>query len=159
VKMQAPTGLVPVGVTFLLFCLIAQVCLAECSNCTTLEKVQDFHRKFKDPGSSANKAWSEIPPLPSFPAFAKTGTQGGSEAMPQGLVAISTNRQRDMVFNDPLDPTGSRINSMAIDVSKITVIAMNMMKGGNAVATSNIIINPVQYLGSSSQEEVEERLG
>lgn len=157
-KMQAPTGLLPVGVAFLLFCLIAQACLAECSNCTALEKVQDFHRKFKEPCPNANKVWSEIPPLPSFPAFAKTGLQGESDAMPQGLVAISTNKQRDLVFNDPLAPTGSRINSMEIDVSKITVIAMNIMKGGNAVATSNIIINPVQYLGSSSQEEVEERL-
>jgi hypothetical protein len=132
--------------------------LAECINCTALERVQDFHRTFKDSGPSTNKVWSEIPPLPSFSAFAKTGAQGGSDAMPQGLVAISTNKQRDLVFNDPLAPTDSRINSMEIDVSKITVIAMNMMKGGNAVATSNIIINPVQYLGPSSQEEVEERL-
>jgi hypothetical protein len=158
VKMRAPTGLVPVGVAFLLLCLIAQLCLAECDNCTTLEKIQDFHRKFKDPSPSADKAWSEIPLLPSFPAFARTAQQGSSDAMPQGLVAISTNKQRDQVFNDPLAPTGSRLNSMEIDVSKITVIAMNMMKGGNAVATSNIIINPVQYMGSSSQEEVEERL-
>lgn len=158
VKMLAPTGLAPVGVAFLLFCLIAQACLAECSNCTTLEKVKDFHRMFKDPGPNANKAWSELPPLPSFSTFAKIGSQGESGVPQQGLVAINNNKQRDLVFNDPLAPTMSRLNSMEIDVSRITVIAMNMVKGGNAVATSNIILNPVQYQGSCSQEEIEERL-
>jgi hypothetical protein len=158
VKMLAPTGLVPVGVAFLLCCLIAQACLAECSNCTQLEKVQDFHRMFKDPGPNANKAWSEPPPLPSFSTFAKIAPQGESGVPQQGLVAINNNKQRDLVFNDPLAPTMARLNSMDIDVSRITVIAMNMVKGGNAVATSNIILNPVQYQGSSSQEEVEERL-
>jgi hypothetical protein len=86
------------------------------------------------------------------------GGQGGSGVPLQGLVAISNNKQRDLVFDDPLAPTTSRLNSMQIDVSRITVIAMNMVRGGNAVATSNIILNPVQYQESSSQEEVEERL-
>jgi hypothetical protein len=125
---------------------------------TQLEKVQDFHRKFKDPGPNANKAWSELTPLPSFSPFANIGPQGSSSEELSGLVAINNNKQRDLVSNDPLAPTNSRLNSMNIDVSRITVIAMNMMKGGNAVATSNIILNPVQYQGSSSQEEVEERL-
>lgn len=156
--MQAPTGLAPVGLAFILLCLIAQACLAECSNCTELEKIQEFHRLFKDPGPNANKAWSELPPLPSFSAFAKIGPQRESGVPRQGLVAISNNKQRDLVFDDPLAPTTARLNSMEIDVSGITVIAMNMVKGGNAVATSNIILNPVQYQGSSSQEEVEERL-
>lgn len=158
VKMLAPTGLAPVGVAFLLFCLIAQTCLAEGSNCTQLEMVKDFHRIFKDPGPNANKAWSELQPSPSVSTFAKMGTQGESRIPLQGLVSISNNKQRDLIFDDPLAPTMSRLNSMQIDVSRITVIAMNMVKGGNAVATSNIILNPVQYQGSSSQEEVEERL-
>jgi hypothetical protein len=160
VKTLAPTGLVLVGVAFLLCCLIAQACLAQCSNCTALEKVQDFHQKFKDPGPSADKTWSELPPpLPSFPAFAKMDSQDESGVPQQGVVAISNKKQRDLVFDDRIGPTDSRLNSMNIDVSRITVIAMNMVEGGNAVATSNIILNPVQSQGiSSSQEEVEERL-
>jgi hypothetical protein len=49
-------------------------------------------------------------------------------------------------------------NSLDIDVSGITVIAINMGKGGNAVAASDIILNPVQYLGASLKAEVEEKL-
>jgi hypothetical protein len=33
-----------------------------------------------------------------------------------------------------------------------------MGKGGNAVATSDIVLNPIQYLGVSSDTEVEEKL-
>jgi len=47
-------------------------------------------------------------------------------------------------------------NDMDIDVSGITVSAINTVAGGSAVATSNIIIKPVQIIVSPS--EVEERL-
>ncbi len=42
-------------------------------------------------------------------------------------------------------------NYMNIDVSGITVSAINTVEGGSAVATSNIIINPVQVIDGSSQ--------
>jgi len=45
---------------------------------------------------------------------------------------------------------------MNIDVSGITVSAINTVEGGSAVATSNIIIKPVQIIVCSS--EVEEKL-
>ena len=47
-------------------------------------------------------------------------------------------------------------NYMNIDVSGINVQAMNTVQGGNAVATSNIEIKPVQII--NVPPEVEEKL-
>ena len=52
-----------------------------------------------------------------------------------------------------LQPIG---NNMFIDVSGISVSAVNTVQGGSAVATSNIIIKPVQIIICPS--EVEEKL-
>jgi len=38
-----------------------------------------------------------------------------------------------------------------VDVRDISVSAINTMKGGSAVATSNIIINPVQIIVCPSE--------
>ncbi|MFB3766195.1 MAG: hypothetical protein ACE14P_13245 [Methanotrichaceae archaeon] len=42
-------------------------------------------------------------------------------------------------------------NYMSIDVSGITVSAINTVEGGSAVATSNIVITPVQVIENPSQ--------
>ena len=47
-------------------------------------------------------------------------------------------------------------NNMNINVNGITVSAINTVEGGSAVATSNIVIKPVQIIISPS--EVEEKL-
>jgi len=47
-------------------------------------------------------------------------------------------------------------NNMNIEVSGVSVSALNTVEGGSAVATSNIIIRPVQIIISPS--EVEEKL-
>ena len=52
-----------------------------------------------------------------------------------------------------LQPIGNNLN---IDVSGISVSAVNTVQGGSAVATSNIIIKPVQIIICPS--EVEEKL-
>ena len=52
-----------------------------------------------------------------------------------------------------LQPIGNNLN---IDVSGISVSAINTVQGGSAVATSNIIIKPVQIIICPS--EVEEKL-
>jgi hypothetical protein len=52
-----------------------------------------------------------------------------------------------------LQPIG---NNMFLDVSDISVSAINTVQGGSAVATSNIIIKPVQVIICPS--EVEEKL-
>ncbi len=54
-------------------------------------------------------------------------------------------------------PKSQRLgNNMNIVVSGITVSAINTVKGGNAVANSNIIIKPVQIIVCPS--EVDEKL-
>jgi hypothetical protein len=52
------------------------------------------------------------------------------------------------------------MNSMDISVTGITVIAINMAEGGNAVATSDIVLHPVQSLGGAAalNAEVDEKL-
>ena len=68
-------------------------------------------------------------------------------------------RQRNATAEDPKfssekrDPYG---NYLGIDVRGISVRAINTMDGGSAVATSNIIINPVQIIDLAP--EVEEKL-
>ena len=52
-----------------------------------------------------------------------------------------------------LQPIGNNLN---IDVSGISVSAVNTVQGGSAVATSNIIIKPVQIIICPS--EVDEKL-
>jgi hypothetical protein len=52
-----------------------------------------------------------------------------------------------------LQPIG---NNLKIDVAGISVSAVNTVQGGSAVATSNIIIKPVQIIICPS--EVEEKL-
>ena len=49
------------------------------------------------------------------------------------------------------DPYG---NYLGIDVRGISVSAINTMDGGSAVATSNIIINPVQIINLAPEVEV-----
>lgn len=56
-------------------------------------------------------------------------------------------------YSEDREPYG---NYLGIDVSGITVSAINTMERGSAVATSNIIINPVQIFDLAP--EVEEKL-
>ena len=56
-------------------------------------------------------------------------------------------------YSENREPYG---NYLGIDVSGITVSAINTMERGSAVATSNIIINPVQIFDLAP--EVEEKL-
>jgi len=64
------------------------------------------------------------------------------------------NEARDQKFSsENRVPCG---NYLGIDVSGITVSAINTMEKGSAVATSNIIINPVQIIYLAP--EVEEKL-
>jgi len=52
------------------------------------------------------------------------------------------------------DKTGSihrQVNNLNIDVSGISVSAINTVPGGNAIATSNIKIEPVQIIIEPSE--------
>ncbi len=69
------------------------------------------------------------------------------------------NYDPDAIVDNTLIPDGqnaidakySHSNYMNIEVSGITVNAINTVEDGSAVATSNIIIKPVQVIDSSSQ--------
>ena len=58
------------------------------------------------------------------------------------------------------ESTNSKINAMDISVTGITVIAINMAEGGSAVASSDIVLHPVQSLGEAAvvNPEVDEKL-
>jgi hypothetical protein len=57
---------------------------------------------------------------------------------------------------DKTEPIHSYVNNLNIDVSGISVRAINTMPGGTAIATSNIQIEPVQIIVQPS--EVSEKL-
>jgi len=63
------------------------------------------------------------------------------------MVAINTEMQRDLNYQGHLGPSSPRMNYMDIQVSGITVIAINTARGGNAIATSNVVLQPVQGTG------------
>ena len=69
-------------------------------------------------------------------------------------------RSRSVAYDGLLESTNSKMNAMDIAVTGITVIAINMAEGGHAVATSNIVLNPVQSLGwtVAANPEVDEKL-
>ena len=58
---------------------------------------------------------------------------------------------------DKTGSTRSQVNNLNIDVSGISVSAINTVPGGTAIATSNIIIEPVQIIVESSEASVKLR--
>jgi hypothetical protein len=54
-------------------------------------------------------------------------------------------------LSDKTDPIRSQVNNLNIDVSGISVRAINTIPGGAAIATSNINIKPVQIIVKSSE--------
>lgn len=63
------------------------------------------------------------------------------------LATINSLVDRDLNIGGHVQGSGPGINYLDIDVGKVTVIAINMADGGNAVANSNIVIQPVQTQG------------
>lgn len=86
-------------------------------------------------------------------AFGRDGSGDGIEK----IVDDAFNNPNKNKKNDGRTAKSQQIgNNMNIDVNGISVSAINTVEGGSAVATSNIIINPVQIIISPS--EVEEKL-
>ena len=78
----------------------------------------------------------------------------------EGLISVNGGKHRSVAYDGLLESTNSKMNSMDISVTGITVIAINMAEGGNAVATSDIVLHPVQSLGGAAalNAEVDEKL-
>jgi hypothetical protein len=84
----------------------------------------------------------------------------GSSQSLDGLISVNGGKHRSLAYDGLLESTNCKMNAMDISVSGITVIAINMAQGGSAVATSDIILYPVQSLGGTSvvNSEVDEKL-
>lgn len=83
--------------------------------------------------------------------------KGGSGDDIEKIVDDAFNNRMGNKKNDGRTAKSQQIgNNMNIEVSGISVTALNTVDGGSAVATSNIIIRPVQIVISPS--EVEEKL-
>jgi hypothetical protein len=124
---------------------------------SSLDELKAFHHLFKSPAYSIAPAAGA-----SFPRSQderKEVITNCSSWQRDGIVALNDKRSRDIRFDGLLEPASSKINYMDIDVSRITVIAINMMGKGSASATSNIVLSPVQYLGQPGRSgEVDEKL-
>jgi hypothetical protein len=82
--------------------------------------------------------------------------KGGSGDDIEKIVDDAFNNRMENKKNDGRAKSQQMGNNLNIDVSGISVSALNTVEGGSAVATSNIIIRPVQIIISPS--EVEEKL-
>lgn len=138
--MQPPVSI------FILLTGVALIFLANASaqesmQSLSIEDVRAFHQDFLRKSSNLSLMQSDVPRIPSgsFPKLAPSRTGD--------LVALNSNMERDLTYGGELAESAPRINYMDISLDKITVIAINMGKGGSAIATSNVMITPVQSQG------------
>ncbi len=153
-KMLKPTGLMLVGLAFLLFCLFSQLVVAEPTKAIypeSLDRIKDFHNQFTSPSySSVGLARSKLPEMAEASRLAdeKIFMNGSSQSL-EGLISVNEVKHRSVAYDGLLESTNCKMNAMDISVTGITVIAINMAQGGNAVATSDIVLNPIQSLGGA----------
>jgi len=154
-RVSALASALLVGIALLLSVLCQPSAAAELSFNQSLEKVVDFHNRFKSP-SLLDKGGGD---LASSPGFANaTGILGYPAWQTDSIIALDGNKHRSIIYEGLVEPSSPSINYLDIEVSRITVIAINMGKGGNAVARSDIVLSPVQNLGFFSGTEAEEKL-
>ncbi|MFZ3112310.1 MAG: hypothetical protein WA141_00055 [Methanothrix sp.] len=73
-------------------------------------------------------------------------TQRQEELFPNHSLESSSNCSDPDLSGQDIGPEGQLLNRLDIRVSGISVRAINTVEGGNATATSNIIIEPVQII-------------
>ena len=164
-KMLKPTGGILVGLAFLLGCLCLQLGTAELVRASypeSMDKIKDFHSQFTSPSYSASSLErSMLPEMAETSRLAdeKIFMNSSSQSL-EGLISVDEGKHRSATYDDFLESTNRKMNAMDISVTGITVIAINMAQGGNAVATSDIVLNPVQSLGwaVAANPEVNEKL-
>jgi hypothetical protein len=144
-----------VGIALLLYAFCPSSVNAEVNLSQSLDMVMAFHSQFKDPSFMGGNGGR----LPSLTAFANgDGSSRDPQSYMRGLVAIEGNKTRKIAYDGLIGTSFSGSNSLNIDVSAVTVIAINMGKGGNSVAKSDIVLSPVQYLVVTTDAEVNEKL-
>lgn len=164
-KMLKPTSAVLVGLAFLLFCLFLYSAAGEPTKPVypeSLDRIMDFHNKFTSLSYSfEDLSRSKLPEMVETSRLAdKKIFMNGSSQQLDGLISVNGVKHRSAAYDGLLGSTGCKMNAMDISVTGITVIAINMAQGGNAVATSDIILHPIQSLGGAAiiSPEVDEKL-
>jgi hypothetical protein len=164
-KMLKPTGIMLVGLAFFLSCLCLQPIVAEPTKAIypeSLDRIKDFHNQFTSPSySSVGLARSKLPEMAETSRLTdkKIFMNGSSQSL-EGLISVNGGKHRSLAYDSLLESTNCKMNSMDISVTGITVIAINMAEGGSAVASSDIVLHPVQSLGGVAvvNPEVDEKL-
>jgi hypothetical protein len=164
-KTLKPIGLMLVGLAFLLFCLFSQTVVADPAKTLypeSLDKIKNFHNQFTSPAYSfVGLARSKLPEMAETSRLAdeKIFMNGSSQSL-EGLVSVNEGKHRSVAYDGLLESSNCKMNAMDVSVTGITVIAINMAEGGNAVATSDIFLHPVQSLGGTAavNAEVDEKL-
>ena len=119
----------------------------------SLNQVRDFHEDFAKPGSSVKLGILSSDELTKSSTFdsSLTDLTGFSffedpedEETFQGVVAINTERRNTVTSQGTFQSVPTDVNYLDIDVRNIIVISINTAKGGNAIATSEIFIEPTQ---------------
>jgi len=115
----------------------------------SLDQVRVFHEDYLSSPSSmkfdsqdSSLAFSQGDILQDF-ELTLFGDREPQETF-RGVVAINTDKHSTVTCDDQLEVPSTDMNLMDIDVSKIIVISINTARGGNAIATSEIVIQPTQ---------------
>jgi hypothetical protein len=153
------------GFPFICSYLYSQSAIAEPAKAIypeSLDKIKNFHNQFISPAySSSGQVRSKLPEMAETSRLAdeKIFMNSSSQSL-EGLISVNGGKHRSVAYDDLLESTNCKMNSMDISVTGITVIAINMAEGGNAVATSDIVLHPVQSLGGAAalNAEVDEKL-
>ncbi len=133
--------------------------IAEPSYPDALDQVRGFHEDFAKPGSSIKLG------ILSTDDLSRSATSGFSlsdatgvtffddpedEESLEAVVAINTDRRSTVTSTGQFQAAPTDVNYMDIDVRNIIVISINTAKGGNAIATSEIFIEPIQQSSGST---------
>ncbi|MGB9901698.1 hypothetical protein [Methanothrix sp.] len=139
-NMQSPVSIL-ILLTGVAMIFLANASAQESMRSLSIEDVRAFHQDFLRKSSNLSLMQSDVPEIPNA-SFAKPAPSSTGD-----LVALNSNIERDLSYGGEIAESAPRINYMDISLDKITVIAINMGRGGSAVATSNVVITPVQSQG------------
>ncbi|MCX8206401.1 MAG: hypothetical protein N3G75_01020 [Methanothrix sp.] len=139
-NMQPPVSVL-ILLTGVALIFLANASAQESLQSLSIEDVKAFHQDFLRKSSNLSLMQADVPEIPSA-SFAKLVPSGTGD-----LVALNSNMERDLSYGGEIAESAPRINYMDISLDKITVIAINMGRGGSAIATSNVMITPVQSQG------------
>lgn len=119
-----------------------------------LNQVRGFHEEFAKPGPSLKlgiftpddltKSGTFDSSLSDLTGFSFFGDSEEIETF-QGVVAINTEKGNSVTSKGQFKGVPTDVNYMDIDVRNIIVISINTARGGSAIATSEIFIEPVQH--------------